>query len=217
MEIDLPKWKKSFDSNVSDYPSESSKGFSVKNPMTAKDEEFARPSQDTRPESSAEDSKKESKDALWDKWIHRFSGPFDDKVDLLDLPRWMSLSLLGVYFSLSLGLFIYFVYTGTISSTKVKFISLASNSSDQICQFVPKTITGAWQADEAGLWSSNRNFNYNSSGTCWGSLLHLCHIRLFALPLVCAHVHMCMCPQPITVQISSVISVCRVSCINGHC
>jgi hypothetical protein len=106
------------------------------------------------------------RDDLWSARIYTLAAPFSDTVNFLDLPRWMAISLLCVYFLLSLVLFVYLVYSGTVSSTKVKYISLVSNSSEQICHYIPTAISGEWQANKLGMWSSNSKYNYNSSGVC---------------------------------------------------
>lgn len=74
---------------------------------------------------------------------------------------------LGVSFKLALSNFLlygallaYFVYSGTVSEMSKKFLSVqAPDPTQAICAFVPVPVTGMYQADLRGAWSSDATFD----------------------------------------------------------
>ena len=109
-----------------------------------------------------EDEKKDREYNDWvDEQIHVYSAGAN--VAFLDLKRSTALNLLVFQYFFMIAAFIYFVYTGTVSTLKTQYISLERNTADQICDDVPIAITGQWEANLDGKWSSDPTFNYNTS------------------------------------------------------
>lgn len=86
-----------------------------------------------------------------------------DSVDVTAMPRWANIVLISCFVFFTVCIFTYFSFAGIEGAMSIKFISLSGNSTFQICQAIPTTVTGKFSADKSGRWSTLTNYSDNSA------------------------------------------------------
>ena len=74
-----------------------------------------------------------------------------------------AVSIVLLYYLAFFWAFFYFVYSLTLSGTAMTYLSLQSNTTDQICAEIPISVTTTINGDVYGHWSSNPLFLNNAS------------------------------------------------------